>query len=68
MKARRQMPKDAEWLARRPKPSGALIAKALEILDRPTGHAPEESDEIPTRYLSLRRKVAAKRANGCRQG
>lgn len=40
-----------EWLARRPKASPASIAKALEILNRPTPHAPEADDLIPTNYI-----------------
>lgn len=50
-----------EWLAHRPKASAALIAKALDILDRPSGHAPEEFDRIPDGYVSVRRKSAGKR-------
>ena len=53
--------KNEKWLARRPKPSNALIARALDILDRPTGQPPEESDRIPDGYVR-RRKSAAKRA------
>jgi hypothetical protein len=36
-----------DWLAHCPKATPALIAKALEILDRPTRHAPEETDKLP---------------------
>ena len=43
-----------EWLARRPKASQALIAKALEILDRPTPHAPDLEDRLPKGYSSKR--------------
>ncbi len=50
-----------EWLAHRPKASAALIAKALDILDRPSGHAPEDFDRIPDGYVSVRRKSAGKR-------
>lgn len=49
-----------EWLARRPKFTNALITQALDLLDRPTSHPPEEFDKIPTRYVSVRR--ATKRA------
>jgi hypothetical protein len=41
-----------EWLARRPKASPASTAKALEILNRPTPHAPEADDSIPADYVS----------------
>jgi hypothetical protein len=51
-----------EWLAHRPKASAVLIDKALNILDRPSGHAPEDFDRIPNGYLSVRRKYAGKRA------
>jgi len=47
-----------EWLARRPKATSGAIAKALEILDRPTRHAPEESDRLPKDYALGRRKSA----------
>jgi HicB family len=43
-----------EWLARRPKASPASIAKALEILDRPTPYAPEAEDKLPKNYPSTR--------------
>jgi hypothetical protein len=51
-----------EWLARRRKATRASIAKALEILDRPTNHAPEADDELPKGYVSIRRKYGAKKA------
>jgi hypothetical protein len=51
-----------EWLARRPKASDALIAKALDILDRPTGHAPEKDDQLPKGYVSIRRKYTGKKS------
>jgi hypothetical protein len=47
-----------EWVARRAKPTRESIAKALEILDRPTGHAPEEQDRLPKGYVPVRRKRA----------
>ena len=50
-----------EWLAHRPKASAALIAKALDILDRPSGHPPDDFDRIPDGYVSVRRK-SGKRA------
>lgn len=34
-----------EWLSHRPRATDALIGKALEVLDRPTGHPPEESTQ-----------------------
>jgi HicB family len=40
-----------EWLARRPKASPASIAKAMEILNRPTAQAPEADDSLPTDYV-----------------
>lgn len=51
-----------EWLAHRPKASAALIAKALDILDRPSGHPPDDFDRIPDGYVSVHRKSAGKRA------
>ncbi len=53
-----------EWLARRPKATSGSIAKALQILDRPTGHAPEEVDKLPKGYVSVRRKHSGKRGPG----
>lgn len=47
-----------EWVARRAKPTKESIAKALEILDRPTGHEPEEQDRLPKGYISVRRRGA----------
>lgn len=52
-----------EWLAHRPKVSAALIGKALDILDRPGGHAPEDFDKIPSGYVPARRKNAAKKGS-----
>jgi hypothetical protein len=43
-----------EWLARRPRPTAAMIARALEILDRPSGNAPASGDELPNGYISVR--------------
>ena len=51
-----------EWLAHRPKASAALIARALDILDRPSSHAPEDFDKIPDGHVSVRRKYAGNRA------
>jgi hypothetical protein len=50
-----------EWLAHRPRASAALIAKALDILDRPTGQAPEKDDQLPKGYVSIRRKYAGRK-------
>lgn len=50
-----------EWLAHRPKASSGSIARALQILDRPTGHAPEEVDKLPKGYVPARRKYSAKK-------
>lgn len=50
-----------DWLARRPKATQASIAKALEILDRPTSHTPEEADKLPKGYVPVRRKAASRR-------
>jgi hypothetical protein len=44
-----------EWLARRPKLSGELVARALAVLDQPTGRAPEEFDRLPASFQSARR-------------
>lgn len=51
-----------EWLAHRPKASGDLIGRALDILDGSTSQSPDESDRIPTGYRKLRRKSSAKQA------
>jgi hypothetical protein len=45
-----------EWLARRAKVTDASIAKALQILDRPTNRPPEPGDELPKDYVPARRK------------
>jgi hypothetical protein len=50
-----------DWLARRSKATPASISKAMEILDRPTRHAPEEADKLPKGYVSVRRKAASGR-------
>jgi len=51
-----------EWFPHRPKASAGLIAKALDILDRPSGQAPQNFDKIPDGYVSVRRKYAGKKA------
>jgi hypothetical protein len=53
-----------KWQARRPKASSDSIANALQILDRPTRHAPEEVDKLPKGYVSVRRKYSGKKAPG----
>jgi len=58
-----------EWLARRPKATDALIAKALDILDRPSSKVREHSDRSRmSMYLSAvnmlaREQLAAARVN-----
>lgn len=47
-----------EWLARRAKVTDASIAKAMEILDRPTKRAAESGDELPQGYVSVRRRYS----------
>jgi hypothetical protein len=42
-----------EWLARRPQPTAAMIARALEVMDRPTENSPAPSDELPDGYVSV---------------
>ncbi|MGB6691177.1 MAG: hypothetical protein WBE76_25370 [Terracidiphilus sp.] len=51
-----------EWLAHRPKATDAIIANALDVLDRPTGQAPKEGDRLPKGYNSIRRKYAGKKS------
>ncbi|MGH9598264.1 MAG: hypothetical protein ACRD27_00255 [Terracidiphilus sp.] len=50
-----------QWLASRPKPTAARIAKALAVLDRPTGIAPESGDELPEGYASIKESSEYKR-------
>ncbi len=49
-----------EWLARRPKVSEAMRARALEILERPSGQPPEPFDRIPGGYRPVRRRRAVR--------
>jgi hypothetical protein len=56
-----------EWVARRPKAVGALLAKALDVLNRPAGQPPENFDMIPNGYKSSRRNSSGKRATADRQ-
>ena len=51
-----------EWLARRPKVTRALTARALDILDRPTGNSVEESDKVPSGYRSPLRASSSRTA------
>jgi hypothetical protein len=51
-----------EWLASRPKPTAALIARALDTLDRPALNAPDPGDELPEGYSSLRESEVYKQA------
>jgi hypothetical protein len=51
-----------EWLAKRPKMSEALTAKALKILDWPTGHPAAEVDRLPAGYKSVRGRLGAAKA------
>jgi hypothetical protein len=57
-----------EWLARRSKVTSSSIAKARQMVDRPTRHAPEEKDKLPKGYVSIRRKYAGKRVGAPRKG
>jgi len=52
-----------EWVARRPRASESAIAKALQILDRSTGHLPAEEDRLPKGYVPVRRKYAGQKAS-----
>jgi hypothetical protein len=54
-------------LARRPKATDALIAKVLDILDRPSSKVREHSDKVPHEYVSFRRKYAGKRTTRGRE-
>jgi uncharacterized protein (DUF1778 family) len=45
-----------EWLERRSRISQDSIAKALQILDRPSKRKPAAGDELPDGYASARRK------------
>jgi hypothetical protein len=57
-----------EWLAHRPKATDALIAEALQILDRPTAHPPADHDRLPAGYVPIRRKSSGEGINGRRKG
>jgi len=46
----------------RPKATSNSIAKALQILDRPMRRAPQEDDQLPKGYVSIRRKYSGKKS------
>lgn len=48
-----------EWVARRPQASAESIAKALQVLDRPTPRPVADQDKLPKGYVSVRRKITA---------
>jgi hypothetical protein len=48
-----------EWLARRAKPTPDLTARALAILNRPTGNTPEPGDDLPKGYTDVSARPAA---------
>jgi hypothetical protein len=50
-----------EWLVDWPKATDTLIAKALDILDRPTDLAPEELNKLSIGHISICRKYAARK-------
>ena len=52
------------WLAARPKPTAASIARALAALDRPPRNAPDAGDELPDGYESIRGNEEYKQASG----
>jgi hypothetical protein len=56
-----------EWLAQRPKATKALIARALDILDRPTANSVADFDRLPEGYVSVRRKSPGKGGNAGRK-
>jgi hypothetical protein len=55
-----------EWLATRPKPTAARVARALAILDRSSQNAPDLGDELPGGYGSIRETDEYKRALGAK--
>jgi len=54
--------KHEEWVVRRPQATSAGIARALAILDRPTGRPVAEQDRLPDGYVLVRRGSSGKRA------
>jgi hypothetical protein len=55
-----------EWLAARPKPTAARIARALAILDRKSENAPDSGDELPDGYVSIRETDEYKKVLGAK--
>ena len=55
-----------EWLASRPKPTAARIARALAILDHSSQNAPDPGDELPDGYVSIRDTDEYKQALGAK--
>lgn len=55
-----------KWLASRPKPTAENRARALAVLDRDTGHAPDPGDELPEGYVSVRNTPEYKKISGGR--
>jgi len=53
-----------EWVASRPKPTAARIARGLAVLDQPIHHAPDPGDELPKGYISIRNSREYKKASG----
>jgi hypothetical protein len=54
----------AAWIEARPKPTRVGIARALAVLDRPTGNAADACDELPENYEIIRSTRAYQRAAG----
>jgi hypothetical protein len=52
------------WLMSRPKPTRANVARALAVLNRPTGNPPDAGDELPKGYESVRGARGYKRVSG----
>jgi hypothetical protein len=52
------------WLAARPKPTVANIARGLAALDKPARKVPDAGDELPKGYQSIRGTKEYKRASG----
>jgi hypothetical protein len=55
-----------EWLATRPQPTAARIARALAILDHSSQNAPDPGDELPDGYVSIRGTNEYKQALGAK--
>jgi hypothetical protein len=51
-----------EWLEKRPQPTAARIARAIEVLDRPTQNLTASGDELPREYLTIRGTAEYKQA------